>query len=316
MNYTIFKQVTICLLFSSIATQAGLKISVIGKEFTRNKQVTPPSLFFDDSNKGGSTSIRNADLPNMVWKDKGYYRRNRDLGQVFNIPAGQDITLDAIVLRTGNSRIAVLTGARNAEMYLQFYEVIGQPTINDNATPIGKEATHGFTKNHRGDDYIEGVTYKTICIVKGGHFPNIEPTTKNGGQAGHLLYTKWDLTGEDELTLKAGKRYAFMVGFVNPGPLRNLTFGNVNYAHLPQKPQLVKDSGGLHVWSFRREGDGSAPIKTAKMINKKTGKNYTKKELVDQSKFNEKRYDIQPTTDGYPDVDTYRSLEFYIELKK
>jgi len=107
-----------------------------------------------------------------------------------------------------------------------------------------------------------------------------------------------------------------MLGFVNPSKMRGMTFGNSNFASLKNEPSLLKDSSGLTVWSFRREGDGSVPAKTTKDINTKTGKKYTKDLLRSQSLFQPNRYELQPTTDGYPDVDTYRSLEFYIELKK
>lgn len=155
--------------------------------------------------------MRRIDDPNLVWKTQGYYQRNRELGQSFNIPADTSIQLDAIVLRTGNSAKAVLPGAPGSEMYIQFFEVIGEPIINDNDTPPGTPSTHGFNTNHRTDDYLEGVTYKTIAIVRGGRFPDFQPTSQNGGQPGHLRYMRWDLQDEAELILEGGKRYAFMV---------------------------------------------------------------------------------------------------------
>ena len=40
------------------------------------------------------------------------------------------------------------------------------------------------------------------------------------------------------------------------------------------------------------------------------------KKLVKESLFDAPpaRFGLSPTTDGYPDVDTYRDLEFYLEV--
>jgi hypothetical protein len=91
------------------------------------------------ANLGGNTSVRNQ-LP-LVWKDKGYFQRARDLGQVFT--ADRDFVLDAIVLRTGNGSLAFQSGAAGAEVFVQFFEVTGTPAVDDNGTPPGTQAKHG-----------------------------------------------------------------------------------------------------------------------------------------------------------------------------
>jgi hypothetical protein len=257
--------------------------------------------------ESGNTSIRNASP--LVWKDKGYFQRARDLGQVFTVD--QDFTLDAVILRTGNAHLAYLPGTAGAEVMIQFFEVTGTPAIHDNGTPKGTSATHGFSTNHRCDDFITGITFKSLRVVEGGIMPDIGTMAH-----GKLTYLKWDLTGDDELRFEGGKRYAFMVGFTHPDADRNFTLSNRNNAASPKKPSL--DDGDLYSggWALRREGNGhnpplmvpgeappADPVKLAR--------------LRAESSFPEgaARYAASPTTDGYPDVDTYRDLEFLILCK-
>ncbi|MEM9701910.1 MAG: hypothetical protein AAF907_05655, partial [Planctomycetota bacterium] len=102
---------------------------------------------------GGNTSVRNAAVPK--WKDKGYYRRSRDLGQVFT--PTETFTLDALVLRTGNDDLAYLPSTPGAGVFVQFFTVSGTPVVDDNGTPPGTPSTHGFNTNHRTDDHLKGV---------------------------------------------------------------------------------------------------------------------------------------------------------------
>jgi hypothetical protein len=133
--------VAVSLAIASTAS-AGLEVTSLGKSYTPEADRVPISV--NEGSKGGSTSVRNTDRANLEWKDKGYYQRNRDLGQVF---APQNaFTLDAIVLRTGPSDSAVLSGTPGAKVFLQFFEVVGEPKINDNGTPQGTKAKHGFSR--------------------------------------------------------------------------------------------------------------------------------------------------------------------------
>lgn len=254
---------------------------------------------------GGNTSVRN-ESP-LIWKDKGYFRRARDLGQVFTAP--RDFTLDAIVLRTGNDDLAFLPGAAGAEVFVQFFEVVGHPVINDNGTPPGTKAKHGFSTNHRCDDYVTGVSYESFRVIAGGKLPDLTSTGD-----GRLTYTKWAFTGTDSVRFEKGKRYAFMVGFVEPGSKRNFTLANRNNAASPRKPAMID---GLDTypdgWSLRREGSGKTP--PLKMPAKEPPADPAAlRQLKAESAFpkGHARYAISPTCEGYPDVDTYRDLEFYI----
>ncbi len=304
-----------CTCAGEVILGEGLFLEALGKTYERDPAKTPDYLFFDDSNQGGSTSVRRVDASNLAWKDEGYFQRNRDLGQTFYIPEDTSITLDAIVMRTGNSSSAVKAGALFAEVYLQLFEVEGTPTINDNGTPPGTDATHGFTKNHRADDYLEGITYKSILTAAGAAFPIVKPTTQNGGEPSHLLYIRWDLLDDKEIILQGGKRYAYLMGFVKPAEERRFTMGNVNRAGDPSPPELATDANGNPWWSIRREGDGTLPPTQYPGQNPPTDPDLLEL-LRRESLFeNAHQFSIPPATDGWPDVDTYRTMEFYIEAK-
>lgn len=257
---------------------------------------------------GGNTSVRNSSP--LVWKSKGYFRRARDLGQVFTAP--RDFTLDAIVLRTGNAHLAFLPGAAGAEVFVQFFEVEGTPVIDDNGTPPGTDATHGFSKNHRCDDTVKGVTFRNLRVVDGGRLPDLAAMSD-----GKLTYLKWDFTGEDALRFERGKRYAFLVGFCRPAPERNFTLSNRNLASRPNPPSMHgagdNYAGG---WGLRREGNGKNP--PLKIPGESPPEDAAKaRQLRDESTFppGDARFAIPPTCEGYPDVDTYRDHEFYMIAK-
>ena len=260
------------------------------------------------ADQGGNTSVRNAADPK--WKDKGYFRRSRDLGQVFT--PEEAFTLDAILLRTGNGYLAWGEQTAGAKVFVQFFEVAGEPRVDDNATPAGTASTHGFSDHHRTDDKLVGVTYKPLFVARGGALPELP------GE-GKLHYLKWDLTGEDERAFEAGRRYAFLVGFEEPagGPgARNFTLANNNLAAADAPADLGAGpdayAGG---WGLRREGKGKPP----ELIPGPTppADPRVAARLRSQSAFptGPDRFAGPPTTDGYPDVDTYRDLEFYLLAK-
>ena len=193
---------------------------------------------------------------------------------------------------------------------------MGEPVIDDNGTPVGTDASHGFTNNHRADDFIQGVSYNSLLAVAGGYFPAISPTSQNGGEWGHLHYLRWNLLGDNELTLEGGKRYAFMVGFKEPAEARSFTLANVNRAADPAEPVLLTDSNGHSWWSMRREGNGTIPPTTFPGTSPPTDPAVLQA-LRAESLFQVGHpYLLSPTTNGFPDVDTYRTLEFYVETRE
>lgn len=304
------------LLASLSAVSAGLKVTSLGKDYTPdNARVVASQTTSADR---GSTSVRSADEENLNWKEIGYFQHSRDMGQVFMAP--RDFRLDAIVLRVGPSNSAVLSGAIGAKVIIQFFEVSGTPHINDNGTPPGTHAKHGFSKNHRCDDFIQGVEYRSIRVVKGGEFPHIPVTRDAEGKpvpdgGGRMYFLRWDLTGEDELEFRAGKHYAFLVGFEEPGAERGFGLANYNSAHKVDSPSLTdRHDRYTDGWSLRREGDSTVPPSMVPGEEPPTER-AVKEKLIREAVFaaGESRYALSPTSDGYPDVDTYRDLEFYIE---
>ena len=328
---------------AALPAAAGLVVRDLGSReqdaYTPDPALVP--IMQTEFGTGGNTSVRNngpKELENH-WKsdpEDGYYQRNRDLGQVFT--AQTTFKLDAIVLRTGPDDGAVRAGAPGAPVFIQFFEVTGTPTINDNGTP-NPPAEHGWNMNlPRLDDYIEGVSYHSVAVIKGGTFPDI-PVTERGGKAGRRRWMRWDLTGEHEgMTFEAGKRYAFMVGFSHEGNTagasRAFTLLNDNSAAgNPAEPSLTEDAnpypGG---WAIRREGDGTLPpwrwtvdgidrgseddpAADSKAIEHPPTDPEDHREALSQSRFpdGDAHYELKPSSDGWPDVDTYRDHVFYLE---
>lgn len=333
----------IILIFITISTQSinaqsELIITDLGKTYNLPHNKLQKGLYFhipSDKVNHGNTSIRNTDKVNLVWKDSptsngyGYFQRNRDMGQVFNVPEGKNIKLDALVLRTSKGNNALMHGVPGAELYVVFFEVKikegEQLRINENGTTKGDLATHGFDfQFNRCDDFIEGDEYVFLHIAHGGIFPEVEHTTQTayktnsnkpyGEQPGHLRYFRFDFLDKSELVLEGGKRYAFMVGFTKPGKDRGIAWSISTKVHTKEAAEFVRDENGLIKWGIRREGDGTLPPTMIENPKPPTNlKEYNK--LVSESMFPQNHYTtLKPTTDGYPDVDTYRTMEFYLEL--
>jgi hypothetical protein len=291
---------------ANVTVAQGLSVTAIGKSYTPD----PVRVLVQQTqaDMGGNTSVRNA-WP-LTWKESGYFQRARDLGQVFTAP--RDFTLTALVLRTGNDRLAFLPGAADAEVFVQFFDVTGDPVINDNGTPPGTKATHGFSTNHRCDDFVTGVDYQPLMVVTGGRLPDLAT-----GGGGKLTYMKWSFPRHDTLRFKAGRCYAFMVGLVEPGPDRNFTLANRNNAHSPRPPDIADPMdaypGG---WGLRREGNGTLPPTMFPGAQPPLDPGQRRQlELESTLPAGNARFALPPTCDGYPDVDTYRDLEFYLETE-
>lgn len=319
--------------------EAGFVIEDLGKTYELPADKLIKGMYChlsDDEVNYGNTSIRNEEQSSLKWKGSpnsngfGYFQRNRDLGQVFNLPEGKDVTLDALVLRTSLGSNAIMEGVSGSELVIVFYEVHGVDgeaiRINENGTTKGDLATHGFDAQfNRCDDYIEGVRYVPIHMSHGGIFPNVPATTLPGHpkannepykiQEGHLRYFRCDFQGASELVLKGGKRYAFIVGFMHPGKNQGLALAITTEVHTKEAAEFVRDENGMICWGIRREGDGTLPptmIQNATPPTDTTAYN----RLVRESVFAKNHYEtLSPTSNGYPDVDTYRTLEYYLEIK-
>jgi hypothetical protein len=289
---------------AKVTVAQGLTVTALGKRYTPH----PVHVLVQQTqaDMGGNTLVRNAGP--LTWKESGYFQRARDLGQVFRAP--RDFTLAALVLRTGNDRLGFLPGAADAEVFVQFFEVTGDPVINDNGTPPGTMATHGFSSNHRCDDFVTHVRYQPLVVLTGGRFPDL--ATSGDGK---LTYLKWSFAPHDALRFHAGRRYAFMVGFIEPGPDRSFALANRNNANSPRPPHIADPLDAYPVgWGLRREGNGTSPPAMVPSARPPLDPvQLGQLELESTFPPGDARFALPPTCDGYPDVDTYRDLEFYLE---
>lgn len=334
------KPLLFSLLLASTNCFAGLTIEDLGKKYSLKEHKLVKGLYQHIATKeeviGGNTSIRNESAAHLDWKGSlnsngyGYYQRNRDLGQVINVPQGKDIKVDAIVVRSSKGNNALMAGTAGAKMYVQFFKVGTKPgeklRINDNGTGKGEEATHGFDHQfNRCDDFIEGAQYTPIARVSGGVFPTVQATTQHqnyrgvnepyGEQPGHLRYFRFDLTEPSEITLKAGQRYAFMIGFEEPAADRGLALAIITDVHTKEDAVFSTDPNGMIRWGIRREGDGGI-IPTMTGNTQEPTNQAIKQKLINESLFKANHWQtLPPSTNGYPDVDTYRTLQYYIETK-
>lgn len=106
-----------------------------------------------------------------------------------------------------------------------------------------------------------------------------------------------------------------MVGCTEPGPERGFTLANANLASATSPPNLTDHHDLYHGgWGLRREGDGTLP--PTMFPGAQPPADATLRERLFREALFAKgsaRYLLSPTTDGCPDVDTYRDLEFYLE---
>ncbi len=334
----------VSLLSTMAACQTAsreFRIKDMGKDYSLPTGKLVKGLYHhieqDDDVIGGNTSIRNVDAKDLEWKGNpngngyGYFERNRDLGQVFTMPKNMNVTLDALVLRTSRGNNAIMNGTPGAALYIVFYEVKTkkgeQVSINENGTTKGDQALHGFDLQfNRADDFIEGATYVFLDRFTGGIFPEIAPTSQYvydngkggsfGEQKGHLHYFRCDFLKDAEITLEAGKTYAFMIGFSQPGDARGLALAIDSEVHTKEAAAFVRDENGAIRWGIRREGNGTIPPTMISQSAPPKEKTESYNELVSESLF-PKDHDetLTPTSNGYPDVDTYRTLQFYLEIK-
>ncbi|MGB7327221.1 MAG: hypothetical protein WBD31_20260 [Rubripirellula sp.] len=306
--------VLLCTYAFASSGHAELNVTSLGKQFIPDAGCTIKQVAAD---KGGSTSVRNEPAENLKFKTSGYFQRNRDLGQVF--VAKRTGYVERLILRTGNSDAAVLSGTAGQELFVQWFEVVGTPVINDNATPKGTEAKHGYSTNHRCDDFIEGITYRSMKVVRGGTFPDLPATRDADGRStgdatSKLTYMQFKFSGEQRVTLEAGRRYAFLVGLVNPSAESGFTLANSNRASRPDAvPDDITKESSVGGWGIRREGNGGIKPKLLSE-SEPTVDSEQRSAMLNESMLPDggKRFELPPQTDGFPDVDTYRDHEFSI----
>lgn len=286
----------------------------------------------EDDVSGGNTSFRNEAKATLQWKGNpddngfGYFQRNRDLGQTFWVPSGLSVQVRALTLRTGRGTNAVMAGAPGALVYVQWFEVGRTPgeslRIHDNGTPLGTRAKHGYDLElSRCDDYVVGDTYTPVHRSTPAPFPAIPATTHDGylsenRQPGHLRYFQFQFAEQDQVTLQGGRQYAFLVGFESPGTRAGVGLANQQWNGLAEEPAFLLDANGLPWWGVRREGNGLRPPSMSSSPTPPTDPQELERHYV-QALFAPRHWDsLRPTTEGYPDVDTYRTLEFALLARR
>lgn len=291
--------------------------------------------FYDKYDTGGNTSVAH-DTDNIFkwsgstpyrsesWgyftpegKEIPYIKRDRDLGQTFRIESNMPYKMVSVTVRLGFGTNVVRPEMYGKELSLQLFEVSGNPVLNNNGSGPDDEAFHGFPHN-RGDEYIdplrddffEGETYKTILVIRGFHFPwkkdfgiiNDTAFISPDDQRLKGKYLKFLLPDGLNVILEPGKTYAFLIMIDKSGKNTGFTLAN-NYMGSYEAGHAI-----------RRDGNGVFPPVPADPLKDFTDPANRKamESAHFPSDFN-KRISIQPGTNGYPDVDTWRDLVFVIE---
>jgi hypothetical protein len=209
-------------------------------------------------------------------------QRDRDLGQTF-LTREEDSRVGAVWLRLGFSERFALSGAAGAAVALQFFEVTGDPNVNESGTP-GRLGRFDRKAAPELDDYLEGEKYAPLRLIRGGRLPaKLEP--------GMVL--KFSLTEEDQLRLEKNRQYAFLLLFTERGPNRAVALANSYFGRYTPDPARP-----LAGHAVRREG-GSGLAEAPEF----------KPDLPDDLAL---RTAQSPGTLGFPDVCTWRDLWFTV----
>jgi len=244
-----------------------------------------------------------------------YIKRDRDLGQTFQINNVKPVLLHSVVLQTGFGDNVVRPGMYGQALSIQIFEVSGNQVLNKNGSDENTEAFHGFPHNRSGDsipsirdDFFEGEMFYQIAVFRGGKFP--EKTgfgfAENDSVSPDDLklkgkYLEFTLPDNAQVTLQPGKQYAFLLMIDEMGDNRGFTLANHYIGNYP----------GGH--GIRRDGNGIFPPEPANPTFDFTSPENTDAHASAHFPVDfEKRTAIQPGTDGYPDVCTWRDLVFYV----
>ena len=293
-------------------------------------------VFYNNCDKGGNTSVAfdsenqhncsgasafKADGWGYYTKDGSeipYIKRDRDLGQTFLYKAADNKELQSITVRLGFGTNVIRPGMYGKNISLQLYEVAGSSTINNNGSDSTLQAFHGWPHDRNGkgmhhsrDDYYDGEKYNTIAIVRGYKFPkknnfgiNDKEEVSPDDPRLKGKYLKFELPASSKIILKPNRKYAFLIMIDSIGKERGFTLSN-NYLGT-----YINGHG------IRRDGNGVFPPAPCN-----PQKNFTdpeNKKAYEAAHFPpdfNTRNRIAPGTNGYPDVDTWRDIVFFIEAK-
>lgn len=248
-------------------------------------------------------------------KEIPYIKRDRDIGQTFRIDGTTPVKLRSLTVRLGFGDNVVRPGMYNKKLSVQFFEVSGEPTIYNNGSKTGARAFHGFPHDRLNsdipperDDYLTGEKYEQIALFTGFTFPGKEEfgfekdTTvppDHEKLKGRLL--KFSFPEGNMITLEPGRQYAFMILINRQGENVGFTLANNYTGNYP----------GGH--AIRRDGSGTFPPAIADPSH--DFRSPANKAAFKSAHFPakmRKRLSINPSTNGYPDVDTWRDIYFIL----
>jgi hypothetical protein len=157
-----------------------------------------------------------------------------------------------------------------------------------------------------------GEKYKSVVLLTGGTFPlpadfGLSDTTSlinpdHQQLKGRLL--QFSVAGDFPVVLQKNKKYAFLIMLVNRADNNGFTLANAYNG--------VYDGGH----GIRRDGNGKfPPVKCDPTKDFRDKANFKAYKSAHFPANLQKRAKIRPGTNGYPDVDTWRDLVFYIETK-
>ncbi|MEO8350920.1 MAG: hypothetical protein ABI680_04260 [Chthoniobacteraceae bacterium] len=82
-----------------------------------------------------------------------------------------------------------------------------------------------------------------------------------------------------------------------------------------EPPAFVRDADGQIRWGIRREGSGKLPPTMIEAPEPPTDPG-ARRQLVGEALFAPDHWNsLPPTSDGCPDVSTYLTLQFYLEVR-
>ncbi|NAS10741.1 hypothetical protein GTQ38_01930 [Flavobacteriaceae bacterium R33] len=298
-------------------------------------QLTDIVLSYPHFDKGGNTSVENDSNFAFKWSGESpyqsggagyfindstevpYIKRKRDLGQTFTYFGEKPFQISSLILRTGFGTNVVRQNMYGQKVSIQFMEVTGEPQIHENGSDGDTKAFHGFPHHRqqreipaKRDDYMIGETYKHLKVFRGFKFPDktdfgfenddiqVDPNDKR--LKGRLL--RFNFPTNKRVTIEPDKTYAFMVMIDSLASDVGFTLAN-NYEG------SYENGHGI-----RREGKGVFPPVPADVNFPITHEKNS--HALQSSKLPlvfEQRLEQQPGTNGYPDVDTWRDLNFYLQ---
>jgi hypothetical protein len=288
---------------------------------------------YDGADTSGNTSVAHDSADIYKWsgtspfphEDWGYFtadgvevpyiKRDRDLGQAFTFTGAAPARLEAVTVRTGFGSNVVRPGAFGQAVSVQVFRVTGAARLHDNGTVPPRKALHGFPHDRDGqaipaerDDYLVGEVYEALAVARGGRFPTKAEFGLPEGDAiqpDHPVlkgrYLRFDVSGLD-VVMTPGGVYAFLIMIDEAGAERGFTLANHYVGSYP------------HGHGIRRDGNGTFPPVPPDPA--KAFRDPANADAWASAHFPadfEARTAIPPGTDGYPDVDTWRDLSFWVE---